>query len=76
LTWHALQRPGANEQVDWSPAPAVRTLRVRDLTRWNDDPSRTARQVEGLLVAAEERAATEMRTLSNADAAEAQLAVT
>jgi len=30
-------------------APDVRTIRVRDLTRWNDDPRRTREDVLGLL---------------------------
>jgi hypothetical protein len=44
LGWHTLyedpQRP-----VRWCPAPAVRMAHVRDLTRWNDSPQRTAAHV-------------------------------
>lgn len=44
LSWHTLyeepQRP-----VRWCPAPAVRMAHVRDLTRWNDSPQRTAAHV-------------------------------
>jgi hypothetical protein len=61
LTWHTLFRP--DEPIDWCPPPQVRALRVRELTRWNDDPSRNARQVEGLLVAVEQRAAVELAAL-------------
>ena len=48
LTWYTLFEtvPRANHRT---PAPAVRTERVRDLTRWNDNPHRTARQAETLL---------------------------
>jgi hypothetical protein len=48
LTWHALyERP--SEPVRWCPAPAVRATHVRDLTRWNDRPGRTAGEVTALL---------------------------
>jgi hypothetical protein len=48
ITWHTLfeTTPQPNH---WTPAPAIRTLRVRDLTRWNDHPRRTAPQAEALL---------------------------
>lgn len=48
LTWNTLfeTAPRANHRT---PAPAVRTERVRDLTRWNDNPRRTAQQAEALL---------------------------
>ena len=48
LTWNTLFEtvPRANHRT---PAPAVRTERVRDLTRWNDNPRRTAQQAEALL---------------------------
>ena len=48
LTWHAL-REDEQAQVRWCPAPAVRAAHVRDLTRWNDDPRRTAPDVRALL---------------------------
>ena len=48
LTWYTLfgAAPGSNH---WTPAPEVRTQHVRDLTRWNDQPRRTAPQAEALL---------------------------
>ena len=48
LTWHTLFR-GAHEPVGWCPSPALRIARVGDLTRWNDDPHRTAGEVAALL---------------------------
>lgn len=51
LTWHALQE-GERQPVRWCPSPAVRSAHVRDLTRWNDHPQRTSRQVSALLDAA------------------------
>jgi hypothetical protein len=48
LTWHTLFGDGA-EPVRWCPPPAVRARRVRELTRWNDDPRRTRREVGELL---------------------------
>jgi hypothetical protein len=52
LVWHAL----AVEEglpVLWCPAPDIRMGRVRDLTSWNDAPSRTSDDVAGLLLTAE-----------------------
>jgi hypothetical protein len=48
LTWHTLfEIPvPANH---WTAAPEVRMHEVRDLTRWNDHPNRTAPQAEALL---------------------------
>jgi hypothetical protein len=48
LTWHTLFQtaPRSNHRT---PAPGVRAERVRDLTRWNDHPRRTAPQTEALL---------------------------
>jgi hypothetical protein len=48
LTWYTLfgAAPRSNH---WTPAPEVRTQHVRDLTRWNDQPRRTALQAEALL---------------------------
>ena len=51
LTWHALSE-SARQPVRWCPSPAVRTAHVRDLTRWNDQPQRTAGQVSSLLQSA------------------------
>ena len=55
LTWQALFR--VTEPVGYCPAPALRTARVRDLTRWNDRPHRTAQEVTALLGVAEQVAA-------------------
>lgn len=48
LTWHTLFR-GADEPIGWCPSPALRIARVGELTRWNDDPSRSADEVAALL---------------------------
>ncbi|HYO40353.1 MAG TPA: hypothetical protein VER39_11935 [Nocardioidaceae bacterium] len=56
LAWHTLREdPGT--PVRWCPPPDVRMAHVRDLTRWNDHPSRRAADVVGLLGAALEVAA-------------------
>ena len=55
LTWHALYED-AHEPVRWCPAPPVRAAHVRDLTRWNDHPRRTADEVVGLLHTAQHHA--------------------
>ena len=55
LTWHTLYE-GPAQPVRWCPSPAVRAAHVRDLTRWNDHPQRTARQVSALLESAVEAA--------------------
>jgi len=55
LTWHTLYE-GPGQPVRWCPSPAVRAAHVRDLTRWNDHPQRTARQVSALLECAVEAA--------------------
>ncbi|MGN7190551.1 hypothetical protein [Curtobacterium sp. MCBA15_004] len=52
LVWHALAAD-EGRPVLWTPAPDVRTARVRDLTRWNDGPDRTQEQVASLLLTAE-----------------------
>jgi hypothetical protein len=52
LTWAALY----HEPMRWCPSPAVRLSHVRDLTRWNDLPGRTAAEVSGLLALAADRA--------------------
>jgi hypothetical protein len=48
LTWHTLQEIPVQAN-HWTSAPEVRMNRVRDLTRWNDHPNRTAPQAEALL---------------------------
>lgn len=48
LTWHTLFR-GAHEPIGWCPSPALRIARVGELTRWNDEPTRTADEVAALL---------------------------
>jgi hypothetical protein len=53
LTWHALSED-VRRPVRWCPAPEIRSAHLRDLTRWNDDPQRTPRQVSALLDAAVE----------------------
>jgi hypothetical protein len=59
LTWHTLFAD-VGETVRWCPAPSIRTMQVRELTRWNDHPHRTQRQVSDLLQAAEVAAHTEI----------------
>jgi hypothetical protein len=48
LTWHALREDPATP-VRWCPSPGVRIDQLRDLTRWNDRPGRTAAEASGLL---------------------------
>ncbi|PZF55488.1 hypothetical protein DEI92_15775 [Curtobacterium sp. MCBD17_034] len=71
LVWHALAvEEGA--PVMWCPAPDVRMGRVRDLTSWNDAPSRTATDVASLLLTAERVAVHESdRIVARAAAREA-----
>ncbi|UFU14038.1 hypothetical protein LQK89_16300 [Curtobacterium sp. C1] len=52
LVWHALARD-EGQSVAWCPAPDLRMARVRDLTSWNDAPTRTAAEVASLLLTAE-----------------------
>jgi len=59
LTWHALHGD-PDRPVRWCPAPAVRALHVRELTRWNDDPDRTADDVADLLARADRLAGIEI----------------
>jgi hypothetical protein len=61
LTWQALF--SVAEPVGYCPSPALRTARVRDLTRWNDRPSRTAAEVTALLAAADLVAARQLEQL-------------
>lgn len=58
LTWHTLYR-GRGEPVHWCPAPSIRAAQVRDLTRWNDHPQRSAAEVTTLFSGARAVAATE-----------------
>ena len=55
LTWQALF--AVTEPVGRCLSPAARTIRVRELTRWNDRPGRTAGEVTALLGAADRVAA-------------------
>jgi hypothetical protein len=48
LVWHA-HRDDLEPPAGLCPAPPVRAQRLRDLTRWNDAPSRTQDHVLGLL---------------------------
>jgi hypothetical protein len=50
LVWHTLRRDGT-PPGDYCPAPVILQMRVRDLTRWNDSPGRTAAEVVALLAA-------------------------
>jgi len=59
LTWHAL-REDERQPVRWCPSPDVRAAHVRDLTRWNDQPRRTAEDIVSLLRSAEESAERQM----------------
>jgi hypothetical protein len=58
LLWHTL-REDQDRPVRWCPDPQTRTLRVLDLTRWNDSPSRTHGEVVALLLAARQTAGRE-----------------
>jgi hypothetical protein len=62
LTWHMLYGD-EREPVHWCPAPSIRTAHVRDLTRWNDDPDRSPREVTALLHTVERAAAAEIERL-------------
>jgi hypothetical protein len=64
LTWYTLfnTAPAPNH---WTPAPEVRTQHVRDLTRWNDEPRRTALQAEALLRRSAGAAVSEAANLSS-----------
>jgi hypothetical protein len=50
LTWHTL-RDVLDPPTVLCPSPQVRTMRLLDLTRWNDAPVRTRHDVLDLLVA-------------------------
>jgi hypothetical protein len=49
LLWHTLHRVADPGAVQWCPGPALRTLQVQDLTRWNDTPGRSLDEVLALL---------------------------
>jgi hypothetical protein len=59
LVWHAAFPADGRAGVRLSPPPSVRTLRVLDLTRWNDRPGRCVGEVLELLDAADSRAIAE-----------------
>lgn len=48
LTWHALHDDSERPSV-LCPAPPVRAMRLRDLTRWNDRPGRSQGEAVDLL---------------------------
>jgi hypothetical protein len=59
LLWDAWQESrglGGPGVAGLAAPPDLRTVRVRDLTRWNDQPGRTRAEVLGLLDAAASRA--------------------
>jgi len=56
LTWHALRDDDVPPAVG-CPSPQVRTMRLLDLTRWNDARGRTPSDVVGLLGSAQRLAA-------------------
>ncbi len=62
LLWHSLHED-ARQPVRWCPAPSIRTAHLRDLTRWNDAPRRTADQVSALLATAAGAAESEIERL-------------
>ena len=51
ILWCALQeqRGVRVDRRHWSTAPAARSARVRELARWNDEPTRSRDEVEQLL---------------------------
>lgn len=59
LVWHAAFADDPRFGVSLSPPPSVRSLRVLDLTRWNDRPGRCIGEVLELLDAADDRAIAE-----------------
>jgi hypothetical protein len=61
LTWHTLHE-GQREPVRWCPSPDVRSAHVRDLTRWNDHPTRTSADVLALLGSTVSAAGTQIET--------------
>jgi hypothetical protein len=65
LTWHTLYEV-PRQGNHWTPAPDVRRQQVRDLTRWNDHPDRTAPEAEALLRRGAAAATSEARVLAYA----------
>ncbi|WP_138759186.1 DUF6197 family protein [Modestobacter altitudinis] len=61
LLWHTLHRATDPGPVRWCPAPALRTLQVQDLTRWNDTSGRSLEEVRALLDAAIGRVTRELQ---------------
>jgi len=59
LVWHAVFADDPRFGVGFGPPPSVRSLRVLDLTRWNDRPGRCVGEVLELLDAADNRAIAE-----------------
>lgn len=59
LVWHAAFADDLRLGLRLSPPPSVRSLRVLDLTRWNDRPGRCIGHVLELLDAADDRAIVE-----------------
>jgi hypothetical protein len=59
LVWHAAFDDDTRFGVGFSPSPGVRSLRVLDLTRWNDRPGRCIGEVLELIDAADDRAIAE-----------------
>jgi len=55
LTWHVLYHD-ESQPPRWCPAPTLRAAHLRDLTRWNDEPTRTSHEVTELLHSAERAA--------------------
>ncbi len=67
LTWHAL-RDDPEPPAVLCPSPPVRSMRLLDLTRWNDAPGRTRTDVTDLLASARDLAALH-RSLSHGEPA-------
>jgi hypothetical protein len=59
LVWHSAFADDARAGVGFCPPPAQRSLRVLDLTRWNDMPGRCVGEILELLDAADDRAIAE-----------------
>lgn len=59
LVWHAAFADDRRSGVGFCPPTSVRSLRVLDLTRWNDRPGRCIVEVLELLDAADTRAIVE-----------------
>jgi hypothetical protein len=59
LVWHAAFDDDPRFAIRLSPPPSLRSLRVLDLTRWNDRPGRCTGHVLELLDAADNRAIAE-----------------